>query len=393
MPEINNKVKWNALISYFMVVVNLGFLMSKNPDVSHPFVKHHVKSAFTLHLLLLGMFFIMSYPFLDGISLLWYSLNTLITIALSMSIFAGMLYGMLQAHRGKTATLGEMFGAAGVSKNMLQNKKTEEISEEDQSALILCHVPFFGYIIYPKYKKLPHISDIIKINFLVTLLACFILIAGYISLASIIMLAYTIWSVFNCSKLVISKEISTPDLSMIPSMQESYLMLISALAYSGNSMKKNTFVPFRKILEEKAANTFEQEKENLEKIKSLPKGKFPGVILYIPILNIIWIFSMKTRDAYHAKNGLVLTVVFLVMCFVFYRNSDVFLLLLFPVCFWIWYLQRKAYQMPYVYDIYAFIAWILWKIGSIFSKTRKLQKTQVSESIKMWGNKTEKKES
>ncbi len=386
MKEISEKVRGNALVAYLMVLVNISFLISHNPDVSHPFVKHHVRSAFILHILLLGVFFIMSYPFLDTIPIMWYSLNTIITILLSLGIFSSILYGMFRAYHGETMNFGDMFENVWIKTPT--SHSSEAISEEYQSILILSHVPFLGYMLYPKHKKIPHVTDIIKINFLTTLLASCIFLIGYTSLSSLIMLVYIIWSVFNGSRLIMSHEISTPDLHMIPTMQESYILLISLTHYIINSLKRETFTPLKEIVHHTSLKNFETEKHNLEALKTLPKGNIPWALLYIPIINIIGIYSRKTRDIYHIKNGLILTLIFIFLSILWYEYSNLLLLFLFPICFWIWYLDRKAYKMPYIYDIYAVMSSILKKIWSLFSSARSLHKTHRKESVKIWDTPT-----
>lgn len=78
--ELHKKVVGNAMSAYFMVLVSLGFLWSKDPYISHPFVKNHVKTAFPLHILLLLMLFVMGYGIGDNISFFRLaSLNDIIT--------------------------------------------------------------------------------------------------------------------------------------------------------------------------------------------------------------------------------------------------------------------------------------------------------------------------
>lgn len=70
MNEVSQKIRNNAMISYFLVFVCVTFLFSKDKNVSHPFVKSHVKAATLLHILLLGVLFVMSYNFFPGVRIL-----------------------------------------------------------------------------------------------------------------------------------------------------------------------------------------------------------------------------------------------------------------------------------------------------------------------------------
>ncbi len=67
MEDLNKKIIGNAVVAYFMVFVSIFFLWSKEPYINHPFVKSHVKSAVSLHILMAVMLFVMSYPFLKSV--------------------------------------------------------------------------------------------------------------------------------------------------------------------------------------------------------------------------------------------------------------------------------------------------------------------------------------
>jgi hypothetical protein len=56
---INSKIKANAVSAYLLLFVSLSFLFIKeNDSLNHPFVKSHVKTAFTIHLLFLFTYII-----------------------------------------------------------------------------------------------------------------------------------------------------------------------------------------------------------------------------------------------------------------------------------------------------------------------------------------------
>lgn len=107
--EQNTTVIGNAISSYFLVFACIFFLWSKNPNINHPFVRNHVRVAFSLQMLLLLVLFVMSFRILEGFHVFGYSLNTIVTMTLCMVIFAGILYGIFKAHSGESITLGEVF--------------------------------------------------------------------------------------------------------------------------------------------------------------------------------------------------------------------------------------------------------------------------------------------
>lgn len=341
-----------------MVFVSIFFLWSKSPYINHAFVKSHVKSAFCLHIIMALTLFIMSYPFLISIHILWYSLNTIITATLCLIIFSGILYWMYMAHKWKTVTIGEIFHKAWTPKDFISSYKSEKISEENSLILILAHIPFFGYIIYPRHKELDHMRDITQLNIIVTLVSVLILIAGFTSLASLLMLTYIVYSVFQAVMLSTQWEITTLNLDKIPTPWEKFIIQKSLLQYIWNNLKKKDFIPLQKIIETKVAAAKQQESID-EK-------------------------STTWKYGFHIKNSLILIILFIICVFIFSWDSSVLTLFLFPIFYTIGYKDRKAYRMPYIYNIYSVFDCILSHIGHIFHKTRKLQKTQIQETIKMW---------
>ena len=66
-----------------------------------------------------------------------------------------------------------------------------------------------------------------------------------------------------------------------------------------------------------------------------------------------------------------------------YFYSSLHLLFLFPIFYWIWYLNsRQAYKMPFVYICYEADMWILRWIKNIFTKTNEIRKKDEEVSLK-----------
>ena len=387
MEELSAKVKWNAVIAYFMVFVSVFFLISKDTNVSHPFVKSHVKSAFVLHLLIALVLFVMGYNFFGWIRIWDYSLNSIITALLLLFIFLGILYGMYMAHRWKRVTLWEIFGKIWVPQSMMQSNQSSEIHEETYPILILSHVPFIWYLLYGRNKSLPHIRDIVMLNFIVTLMSCFFFVTWYYSIASLLMLGYIIYSVALCISLVMNGHIKTINLDVIPGAEKKYIIQKSVFTYIAQTLKHHKTETLSHIIEQKSSQRRAQEMSDLEAVKKLPKSKLPTAIFYIPFVNIAWVTSSHTREKFHLRNGLVLTLLTLLLIFIFWRNLDILLFIAFPVFFGIGYAERKAYRMPYVYDIYLLYAWFIHGLWRVFHRTRELQNTDIKQSIKIWETK------
>ena len=320
---------------------------------------------------------------MDGVKIFGYSINTILQSAASLFIFWGILYGAWKAHNGKTITLWEMFHTAGVKKDLFQHTDTNKMGEEDTLILILAHIPFVWYLTYGSHRDLPHIRDISFLNMLTTVISILLFIFGYTSLASIIMLIYTIWSVFQSLRLIFQNQLITLDTSFLPTAEEKYILQKSLITYLWNTLRKNTFIKLKDIITEKTKNRYNQELSELDTLKTLKISTIPSWVFYIPVVNIIGLFYIKTRDVFHIRNGLVITIIFIGIIALSTWDSPVLLLTLLPICYGIWYLPRKAYRMPYIYDIYAFFSYIFWKLTHLFHTTRKLQKTDIATSIKI----------
>lgn len=355
MQELNKKVIWNAVSAYFLVLVSLTFLVSKQKYLNHDFVKSHVKSAFSLHCILFIVWFTMSYNFFGSISIFTYSLNTIITAILMLLIFTGVLYGMFKANKGQTVSLWEMFHHASSGKQYLIKNKSENIQEQQATIMILSHIPFFGYIIGTRHKKIPHMRDVLQLNFLITLLACILFIFGYTSLANIIMLAYIIWSVAQSISLMTQWIIVSFGIDIIPTIEEKYILQKTILRYVLNTFNKKVFIPFSTIHQQKIQERITDEQES-EK-------------------------NMKSKHSYKIKNIAVLIILFIGSSLYFGWDSRVLILFLFPFSYLFGYSDRKAYKMPYIYDMYAISIGIIYKISHIFSTAKKLKNTNIQEKI------------
>lgn len=169
----------------------------------------------------------------------------------------------------------------------MKHNSTETLGEEETLLLILMHVPFFGYIVYPRHTNTLHSRDIIQLNLLITIIACLLFVLEYASLASLIMLAYIIMSVFQGMRLGIESKITTLDMSLFPTGQEKYTLQKSLLTYIANSLGKKKFSPLKKIIEEKTKQGYDTEVAELNTLKKLSPARIPSWIFYIPLVNLI----------------------------------------------------------------------------------------------------------
>lgn len=99
------------------------------------------------------------------------------------------------------------------------------MSEEENSLLITAQIPFLGYIISPRHSDIALMRDVSQLNLVTTLSATIFFLTGHSSFASLVMLVYTIWCVAQSLRLTFHGEITTLDMSRVPTPTEKYLML------------------------------------------------------------------------------------------------------------------------------------------------------------------------
>lgn len=376
--------------AYFLFILCVWFLFNKDPNINHPFVKNHTRIALTLHVIFLVMLWVMSFSFLDGIHLLWISVNTLITMWLSFIILAALIFWAIKAHKGETLSFGEIFEAGWANKKLLQKESSVNIDEENIALLIITHIPFLGFILYGKHKKLPHIHDIMTLNIWVSLLISILYISGFASLANVWLLVYVIWASFVSLRLIATKEISTLNLSSIPSGNELYIHIRTLISYAFHLLKSNKkFQSYATLYSENARTYTVGIQKHREHISKMPLAKIPHVLFYIPFVNLLWVFFLNSQQRYHIYNGFVITLFYILALWVFGMNTKVVLLLLFPICFGIWYLWYNGYMMPLISDIWKTLGTIWYWITHVFHRGKQLHKTVKEEKIVIKNTKKE----
>jgi hypothetical protein len=65
------------------------------------------------------------------------------------------------------------------------------------------------------------------------------------------------------------------------------------------------------LLEVQQNNQMQQDKLN-DEVLSLPDLKLPKFAIYIPLLNILYIFTKENKYSTHIRNGLIMTILFII---------------------------------------------------------------------------------
>jgi len=101
------------------------------------------------------------------------------------------------------------------------------------------------------------------------------------------MLAYIVWSVYQSIRLVTQNEMTTLDLSVLPSPERKYIIQKSMFMYVYNMLFQKTFVSLSHIIDTKYAQYKEKELQETQRLLLLKESTVPSFLFYIPFINII----------------------------------------------------------------------------------------------------------
>ncbi len=381
--ETNQKIINNAVSSYFMLFICIAFLFAKNNKLLYnPFVKWHAKTAFLIHIMFLLVYIIFVFLWaLSNIRMLDFSLNHIIASGLFIFLFLLLLFWMYRAYRWKTVSIWEMILLKWRLKNITINKHTIK-SEEWKLTLILACIPFVWYIIYWKNFINKTIKDINKINLISSLIIAFFYVSWGNNIAIFLILIYIVVFAFTSVILVVNNENKTPDLSWFPSSWNIHTLIKSYFKYLKTYFKKEEFIWIRNT--RKAINTNQIKLENnlFKELKLKKETKLSKNLIYIPVLNLLFLFSLKSRFRIHIINSLIITLL-ATTAFIIFRDINISLLALFPICYWMGYINRLWYKMPFIYDIFTIFESIYKFFRRIFWRVNKIKNTKKEVSMKV----------
>jgi hypothetical protein len=115
------------------------------------------------------------------------------------------------------------------------------------------------------------------------------------------------------------------------------------------------FKEFKVLEAERNEKEVKIKEEDLKSLEPLAELKIPKWLIYVPIINFLFFFQKKNKYLFHIRNGLVLSiifVIFLISSLLHMAPSSLILLFLFPICFGEWMLFTPYYKMPFIYEIY-----------------------------------------
>ena len=387
--KINDKVKWNAISAYLMLFISWLFLFNKtNKNIDNDFVKLHTKSAMIIHL----WFFITYIVFIifslfSWISIMWIWLNNIIADIIFISL---LLILILWIYKAKQWLEFKIYKNISISKDMsiLDIDWDWKISEKEKLTIILSFIPLIGYINFWKYKENKTIQETTRLNILFSLFIFFLYIFSYMNLVNIFSLIYIIFVVFIWINLFTRNELVHIKIPQYLSPECLYNNIWILLTYLKNYLSDKNFKEFHIVSKE---NKIQSQKQIIDDEKLLSRKKdlrISKTLIYIPLINLIFLFFKNTKYSFHIVNGLMITflLAFTWMLGSFwYFNAKLHILSLIPILFWIGYINtRLSYRMPIIYDIYLLLSKIFsfLKIWTKKIKEKRNEENEINLKIK-----------
>lgn len=384
--KISSTICGNAISAYLMVLVCIFLLFNKeNSNINNDFVKAHVKTAFIIHI----AFFITYYIFVSQqlfakYDLFGTGLNDIIAKIILFFFLWLLIIGMYRAYSGKNYN---------ISKDIYQKQSTKLLdvnhdgmaNEKDKMTLILSYIPFLGFQQYGKYSHIPHIQTAVHSNLFFTTILVLLLYFDFSSLFYIWILLYSIFVVFISINVFVRDELVELYVPKILSPLHSYLFIVTLVGYLKNYFWKNEFQKFSCIRNTIYQNYNEEQKSLTNQYNKLPSNTIPKWCIYIPFINLIFLFKKDEKFSYHIRNGLTITLLLsgtIMADILWYISSHIYILFLFPLLFGIGKLNyQTVYKMPYISSL----AEILLLLKNMFSKWVKKVNTERKKEVESIG--------
>jgi hypothetical protein len=135
--------------------------------------------------------------------------------------------------------------------------------------------------------------------------------------------------------LIINKTFLKIDLSFLPSFKEIMDYIKIYFLYFKNYFSKK-FKDFKIIKREFLEQTLISDKKELDILEKKSELKINKKLIYFPILNLIFLFFLKTKYKTHIINGLILTFILIIFLFLdftkyFYLDKNYYLFIIFGI--------------------------------------------------------------
>jgi hypothetical protein len=382
--EINGKVLANAKSSYFMPLANLAFLFSQDKNINHPFVRSHVKTANFIHLLFLFNYVLfIHFSFLWSISFFNYNLNNIIASIIFMILFWLLLFGLQKAHKWEVFGISDILKIGGSEKIIAIDKK-ENIDEEGKITIILSSIPLVGIIVYGKNYKDILIENINKFNLMISFIISLVYVLWNREVANIFFLIYIIFIVFSAMMIFTQDEIIHINMAKIWSPTKIYDFLKDWALYMKLYFSKEKFKDFESLRKDQEEKRKAKDEKEIIFISEQKNFSINEKIIYIPLINIVFLIKLHTKKYFHIINGFWFSLVLILSWVIFWIYNFYQLLLIFPLLYGISFLNSKEnYKIPVIFDTWNMIISILKRVKSLFIKTKEIKKKEEVVSLKV----------
>ncbi|MFA6090419.1 MAG: hypothetical protein WC774_01435 [Candidatus Gracilibacteria bacterium] len=393
---ISQKIRNNASISYFF----LGwlFLLAKNnPNFSDSFIRQHAKIATKGHILFFVMYIFYSH-FLSKINIFSYSIPVIqITIdhVIDISFFTFLTIFIIQGvYRGQrsdsvsknTLDYPDMFSLQG---NIFQ---FNEASEGERVILFLSHIPFLGMLVAKKYPNTITTTGVRMASIFGLLYLIAFTSRGFDSLSMILLFIGIVLIIFLATRFFIyDNYLVYSYIEKIPGIESIYRVVRTIPVYLGDLgnmiFGKKINVSFMERLtetQEKDQN-FKTPLQTYFIDESLP---FQSFWIFIPFVNLVFLpklfISRTTRYVLAIGQGLVMTLLAILLGLLFSFTSPIELFLLFPIFYGISTLETNVFtRIPVIYEIYALLNTITFGLLKNTKRVQSIQKQDTQVSFKM----------
>jgi len=385
--NISEKTIWNAISAYLMIFISWLFLFNKsNPDINNPFVKSHTKNAMIIHLwfLVTYIIFISNWIF-SSYNLFWFWINNIITDVIYILLLMLLINWIYKA---KNKQMFSIWNDIIFSNNLLDINWDWKITEKEKITILLSYIPLIWFVNFAKNKNNDAVINWTKINLIFSLIITLLIIFWYLNLATLFILIYIISITFIWINLFSRNELISIKVPTILSPNNIYLSFKILIKYLINYFSNKDFKSYQSIKVDYMKDINDEKQNDIEKLKLKKDIKIPKFLIYIPFINLIFLFIKDTKYSFHIINWLMitlLTTILLLLSFFWNLNINISILLLFPILFWIWYLNNTLdYKIPIIFDTYLLFKKIFWlfKISSKKIKEKSKEENEINLKVK-----------
>lgn len=365
--EQNSKIIGNAISAYLMIFVSVMFLFNKsNHLLNNHFVKKHTKSALLIHVgfLITYMIFI-SYWILSSIQIGGFAINYIMASVLCIALLWMLLFGIYRASKWEYFTIWEIIKVSKVQAVVDMNNQSTDLDERSKLDILLSYIPFVSFYITPKHLENENMVNASRGSLFLTVILILLYNFWYVNIVIFLILLYTIYVVFVGLNLFAAGNIIQLRFSNIfsPAYKFQYTQALCKYLRAYSSWKELKTI--QEYLQEIQSNKNLEQTELNDKMLSLPDLKLPKFAIYLPLVNILYIFVKENKYSTHIRNGFIISVLFLLTILILKISSlsyGFLYLYLVVAIYWIWYIHSQpVYKMPYIYMFYTAFQKITWK--------------------------------